>query len=241
MEPGAIVRGTTTRLEAEAAPAAPSPAAQLGERALDWFRTLVGLAAFGLVLVLLFPSFMQRSTEALVQAPWASLGLGFALLVGVPVAAVLLFVAGLLVGGWWLGLLALALYFLMLPIGCAIVGLFVGRLVMQRAGRPGVASGWSLLASLALLGVVSLVPIAGGIAILAALTFGLGAGTLAPSAPCDESRADSKLSGRSDWSVHPSSGCSSGRGWSGATGSTTPTETRSADRNLPSQPSDPGL
>lgn len=155
------------------------------------------------MLVLLFPNFVQRSTEALVQAPWVSLGLGFSLLVGVPVAAVLLFVAGLLVGGWWLGLLALALYFLMLPIGCAIVGLFVGRLVMQRAGRPGVASGWSLLVSLALLGVVSLVPIAGGIAILAALTFGLGAGTLAPSAPRDESRADSKLSGRSDWSVHP--------------------------------------
>jgi cytoskeletal protein CcmA (bactofilin family) len=179
VDPGATVRGTTRRLEGEAVPAAPSPAAQFLERALDWFRMLVGLAAFGLAMVLLFPRFMHRSTEALVRAPWGSLGLGFALVVGVPVAAVLLFVAGLLIGGWWLGLLTLALYFLMLPVGCAIAGLFVGRLIMQRAGRPGIASGWSLLAGLALLGVVSLVPVAGGIAILAALMVGLGAGTMA--------------------------------------------------------------
>jgi hypothetical protein len=49
-----------------------------------------------------------------------------------------------------------------------------------------VASGWSLLAGLAVLGVVSLVPIAGGIAILAVLTFGLGAGTLALKAAYSE-------------------------------------------------------
>jgi cytoskeletal protein CcmA (bactofilin family) len=186
VEPGATVRGTTTRLEAEAAPTAPSPAAQLGQRTLDWLRTLIGLSVLGLLLVLMFPGFMQRSMEAIVQAPWACLGLGVALLIGGPVTAVLLFGAGLLAGGWWLGLLAFALYLGMLPVGSAIVGLFVGRLVMQRAGRPGVASGWSLLVGLALLGVVSLVPFAGGIAILAVLLFGLGAGLLALKAAYDQ-------------------------------------------------------
>jgi hypothetical protein len=100
-------------------------------------------------------------------------------MVGGPVAAVLLLVAGLLIGGWWLGPLVLALYLSMLPVGSAIVGLFLGRIIMQRAGRPGVANGWSLLAGLVLLGVVSLVPFAGGVAILAALLFGLGALVLA--------------------------------------------------------------
>jgi cytoskeletal protein CcmA (bactofilin family) len=179
VEPGASVQGMTTRLEAAPAPAAPSPAARLGEAILGWLRMLVGLSAFGLVLTALFPGFMRRSIDTLVREPWPSLGLGFALLVGVPVGAVLLFVAGLLIGGWWLGPLALALYGLTLPVGCAIVGLFVGRLAMQWVGRPGVASGWSMVVGLALLGAVSLLPLAGGVAILAALMFGLGAGTLA--------------------------------------------------------------
>jgi cytoskeletal protein CcmA (bactofilin family) len=175
VEPGAVVQGMTTWRAAEAAP---GPAAQLGEQALAWLRTLVGLSVFGLMLVALFPRFMRRSTEMVAAAPWPSLGFGFAALVGVPVAAGLLFVAGLLIGGWWLGLLAVAAYLAMLLIGCAIAGLFLGRLVMRRAGRPGVASGWSLVAGLAVLGAVSLVPLVGGVAVLAAVLFGVGAGIL---------------------------------------------------------------
>jgi hypothetical protein len=49
---------------------------------------------------------------------------------------------------------------------------------MRRAGRPGVASGWSLVAGLAVLGAVSLVPLVGGVAGLAVLLFGVGAGIL---------------------------------------------------------------
>ena len=179
VEPGAAIRGTTTRVETQVTPPEPGPVAQLGQRALDWLRMLVGLAAFGLLLVLLFPGFMQRSTDALLRAPWASLGIGFALLAGAPVAAVLLFGIGLLIGGWWLGPLALALYLGTLPVGIAIVGLFLGRIVMQWTGRQSIASSWSLLAGLVLLGVVSLVPFAGGVAVLAALVFGLGAMVLA--------------------------------------------------------------
>lgn len=100
------------------------------------------------------------------------------LLAVAPVVAVLLFVVGLLIGGWWLGPAVLAALLMMLPVSAAIIGLFLGRLIMLRAGKPGVASDWSLLLGLVVLGVVSLVPNAGGVAILAALVFGLGAGVL---------------------------------------------------------------
>ena len=178
IDPGARIGGMVTRLETPAAPAEPSPAARFGELALSWVRTLVGLSILGLALVLLFPGYMLRSTEMLVASPWASLGLGGGLMVGVPMASLLVFGVGLLIGGWWLGPALLALSLMMLPVSCAIIGLFLGRLIMLRAGRPGVASGWSLVLGLAVLGVVSLVPVAGGIAILAALMFGLGAGVM---------------------------------------------------------------
>jgi hypothetical protein len=169
----------TTRLESPAGPAEPGPAARFGERALEWLRTLIGLSVFGLLLVLLFPGFSNRSAQTLEHDPWASLGLGFGVIVGVPIAAVLLFVAGLLIGGWWIGPLLLVVYFGALPVGYAIAALLVGRVIMQRVGRPHVATGWSLLAGLVVFGLASLVPVAGGLALFMALLFGLGAGVLA--------------------------------------------------------------
>jgi cytoskeletal protein CcmA (bactofilin family) len=175
METGATVRGMTTRLEGQATPAPPSPAARFGEASLAWFKALIGMSVFGLALLFLFPGFTSRFAETVAAQPWASLGLGFAVLVGMPIAAVLLFVAGLLIGGWWIGPLALALYLASLPVGFTVAGLFLGRLMLQRVGRPNVASGWSLLAGLVLLGLVSLVPLVGAVALFVALLFGLGA------------------------------------------------------------------
>ena len=178
LDPGATVGGLTTHLAAPAAtatPAAPSPAAQFGEAVLGWFKTLIGVAAYGLLLVLLFPKVSRRATDTLLRTPWESLGLGFAVLAGGPVAAVVLFVVGLLVGGWWLGPLAAALYLALLPLGYAIVGLYLGHLVLQRAGRADQADAWHLLIGLVLLGLVSIVPLAGSIILLAVLLFGLGA------------------------------------------------------------------
>jgi len=179
VEPGATVGGMTTRIETPAVPAEPTPAVQFGEAMLAWFRSLIGMTAYGLVLVLLFPLFSRRATDTLARDPWTSLGLGFAVLVGVPVSAVLLFGVGLLVGGWWIGPLALALYAAALPLGFVVLALYLGHLALLRAGRGDVATGWHLLAGLVLLGVVSVIPIAGGIVLLAALLFGLGAFVLA--------------------------------------------------------------
>jgi cytoskeletal protein CcmA (bactofilin family) len=175
IHPQATVWGATTRLPAAPASAEPSPAARFGQGVLAWFQTLIGLSMFGLTVVLLFPGFSQQTTNVLTHRPWASLGFGFAVLVGMPLAAMLLFVLGLLIGGWWLGLLALALYIGLLPVAYTMVGLYVGRFIMVRTGRPSVGNGWALLTGLLALGLVSVVPLVGGVVLFAALLFGLGA------------------------------------------------------------------
>jgi cytoskeletal protein CcmA (bactofilin family) len=178
MDPGAVVWGGTTRLPMAPASAEPGPAAQFGQGVLAWFQTLVGLSMLGLTIVLLFPGFGRRTTETLSRQPWPSVGIGLAVLVGMPLAALLLFIVGLLIGGWWLGLLGLALYIGLLPLGYTMVGLYVGRSIMARAGRPAVGDGWALLAGLAAMGLVSLVPLVGGAVLFAALLFGLGSSVL---------------------------------------------------------------
>jgi hypothetical protein len=175
VESGATVSGLTTRHEAPAATAEPSAAAQFVDTALGWFMTLLGFLIYSLLLVALFPQFSWRSVRTLVRSPWASLGIGFAVLVGVPIAAMVIFGLGLLIGGWWIGPLALALYLVLVPLGFTIVALYLGHLILARAGRPTMADVWQLLVGLVLLGLVSLIPIAGPIAMFVALLFGLGA------------------------------------------------------------------
>ncbi len=97
------------------------------------------------------------------------------LLITVPIAAFIVFVLGIFLGGWWIGLVVLAIYFIALALGVVVAGLFIGRLVLGRLGRPGLHFAWALLVGLVILTLVSLIPIAGGIVMFFAVLFGLGA------------------------------------------------------------------
>jgi hypothetical protein len=176
--PGAIVQGPIERGVAENRRDA-GPRTIGGIDALGWLRALVGLSLLGLLVVLLFPGATRSAADTLAASPWSSLGLGFALLVGVPMLAIMVFVAGIFVGGWWLGLMLLALYAITATVGYVIAAEFVGRLVLGLVDRRKEHLVWGLLLGLVLLGVVSLVPFLGGLAIFAALVFGLGALALA--------------------------------------------------------------
>ncbi|MBI4498827.1 MAG: hypothetical protein HY689_13120 [Chloroflexi bacterium] len=177
--PGATVRGTVERQEPERAPAERDPLARARDQALGWLRTLVGMFALGALFVLLVPGFSRRTADTLGRSPWASLGLGVALLLTVPLAALLLFLIGLVVGGWWLGIITLALYGIGLALSYAMTGLFVGRWLLVRAGRTGVHLVWALLLGLILLTLAGLLPFVGGVIVLLAVLFGLGALVLA--------------------------------------------------------------
>jgi cytoskeletal protein CcmA (bactofilin family) len=167
---GATVAGPVERL---------TPAQQPGRGpvmyVIGWLRSLVGLFALGLLLVFLLPDFARRVPVTLIQSPWRSLGWGAVVFVGTPLLAVLIFLVGVMLGGWWIGLIALALYAVALALCFPVMGMFIGRWLLERFGKAGTSLVWALLVGLALLTLVGRVPVLGALIVLATLLFGLGA------------------------------------------------------------------
>jgi hypothetical protein len=174
---GATVQGTIHRNAPQRMDVWPAagPFGRTGDSVISWLRTLIGLFVLGLLFILLLPRFGRRTVGTLGGSPWASLGLGIALLICVPIAALIEFVVGLFVGGWWLAFVLLAVYGIALVLSVAVAGLFLGRWMLERIGRGPVPLVWALLLGLVLLLLVSLIPVAGGLAIALAMFCGLGA------------------------------------------------------------------
>jgi hypothetical protein len=171
--PGATISGPVLRVQPPAQPTQPA-----GWGIVDWLRGLVGVSVLGLIVVGLFPRFTQRTVDTLGKSVWPSLGVGFAVLVGAPVLAVLVFGFGLVLGGWWLALPLLAGYATAMALGYALAALFVARYVVHVLRQPAQAAAWNLVEGVALLGLVALVPFVGPFAVFIATVFGLGALTV---------------------------------------------------------------
>ena len=174
---GARVAGTTTRH---------TPTDQgsgVGNGFLGWLRALIGFLALGLLVILLLPRLSTRSIDILRSEPWLSLGIGAAILVVTPIVAVIAFIVGVLIGGWWLGLLLIPLWILALAVGYVVSGFLLGRLIFARLGWGRYHDAIALLGGLFVLAVVGLVPLLGGLIGLCALVFGTGALALALSRP----------------------------------------------------------
>ncbi len=153
--------------------------APLNDRAgvgpLIWLRGLVGILVLGLVLILLVPASTRRSTDFLSANLGWSLVVGTILLIGVPLLAALVFVVGLLIGGWWLGIALICLYALALGIGYVISAVLLGDLILERFFRREAHNAGSLLAGIVALGILAVLPVVGGIATSLAIAAGLGA------------------------------------------------------------------
>ncbi|HYM50870.1 MAG TPA: hypothetical protein VET65_09920 [Candidatus Limnocylindrales bacterium] len=175
MGTGATVAGAVTRHTPQNAttPWVGTPASPVGAF-IGWLQGLIGISALGLLLVLLFPSFSAKAVEALQRRPGASLAFGAAILVVTPIIGVLAFIVGLIIGGWWLGLLLLPAYILAAALGYVVTGFLIGRWAAGQFGWK-VHPVWMLLAGLFALSVVGLVPILGALVSLVAIVFGLGA------------------------------------------------------------------
>jgi cytoskeletal protein CcmA (bactofilin family) len=176
VDKSAVVKGTTTRTAPPPSPGQPvqGPAAI----AIDWLRGLVGLLVLGLFIVFFFPAFARRSGEALVRSPFLTLAIGALVLICLPILAFVIFFLGAIVGGWWLGLVALAFYFAGIAVSVPVAALGLGASIMRITGRPSHVV-LALIVGLIVLLLVGLVPILGGIVIFLAVLFGLGATTMA--------------------------------------------------------------
>lgn len=133
---------------------------------------LVGSALLGILLVKLFP----RAADGVVQAgrrrPLQSFAMGLALLIAVPVVALVLAITLI---GLPLTLGLALLYGLALLIAWPTLGLVVGALLAM-AVRRGAAlhAVWLLLIGLLVLHVLTHVPVVGGFVTFLGLVFGLG-------------------------------------------------------------------
>jgi len=174
IDSGATVGGTVTH-----SPANFTHQPSAAERALDtfigWLRLVVGLFVLGLIVVLPFGAFSRRASDAIGREPLPSLGLGLAVLVGVPIAALIVFVLGLLAGGWPLALAGLALLAIAAAVGYVLASLFVGRAAFRLLGRPEAHPLLALLVGLVVLTALGLIPFVGGLIDLVATVAGLGA------------------------------------------------------------------
>lgn len=140
-----------------------------------WSRALIGLFGLGVLLALLLPRFWGRAVEALPRAPAKNLGVGALVLFGAPVVVALLFALGAVLGGWWLGFFALALYFLVLAAAFPVVGAYVGNWLMARMGKSAPKWALALLSGVALLTFALRIPVLGALVALATLLLGAGA------------------------------------------------------------------
>jgi hypothetical protein len=104
-----------------------------------------------LLLVLkLMPLRAQASIEAVFARPWSSLGLGFVALILIPIVAILTFVV---VVGYYIGLILLALYVLALFAAGLVAALFLGAWIIRALTKRPLAADWqaAVLGSVALI------------------------------------------------------------------------------------------
>ena len=166
---GARVAGTTTRHTPT------DRGGDAGNSFLGWLRALIGIFALGLLLIFLFPGLSTRAIDIERAQPWASAGIGAAILVITPIVALIVFIVGIFIGGWWLGLLLIPLWILALAIGYAISGFLLGRLIFARLGWGRYHDAFALLGGLFVLAVVGLIPVIGWLIGLVAVIVGAGA------------------------------------------------------------------
>jgi hypothetical protein len=139
-----------------------------------YFFQAVWLAAamlVGWLVLLLFPGFFQATTRA-VGSGWRSLGLGFAVLAGVPVASL---VIAITLVGLPLSLMLLTMYLVAIYLAKIWVAAFLGHMLL----KPGEAtkSDWllGLLVGLLIITVVGFIPYLGGLVRFGVVCLGLGA------------------------------------------------------------------
>jgi cytoskeletal protein CcmA (bactofilin family) len=177
IDPAALIAGGVTREEL----AWPRQEVDSMARIATWIS--IGLLALsllvvGAIMILAFPDFSAAAALTVRSDAWKSLGLGFALLLCVPVGALLLMIT---VVGVPLGLLLLFFYPVMLLLGYLTGALFLGDRVAAWIGkRRGVVvkPGWryiALAAALVALLLVCKIPFAGIPVLFLVLLLGLGA------------------------------------------------------------------
>ena len=176
--PGAVVEGGVERRQVEGFE--PSIWLVIGLGIGAWITIVLGLGLLGLLLQGAVPGLVAGATRSLAVRPWPSFGLGFALLVAVPVASsILLFT----VVGIPLAFLSYAIFAVLLAGAVVVAAYGLGSRLARAFAWSYEGEGlfrrvlWTFL-GLLLLGLIGIVPVLGFLILVVALSLGLGAVTL---------------------------------------------------------------
>lgn len=147
--------------------------------------SVISALIVGLVMVKLVPNFLSASAKTLDKKPWASLGIGFLIAFVTPIVGVLLIVTliAIPVAGILFAHYAIYIYFAKI-----FVSFWVGTKILKNAKR-----GLQLTAGLLIFGIVTFIPIIGGLISLATLGLGLGTAYLTLREFHGKARADKLL------------------------------------------------
>jgi cytoskeletal protein CcmA (bactofilin family) len=174
-QPGAQVAGGIKEVASERA----WRRAARGATIFGGITISLGMVLLGAVLVLGMPRFTREAAAAIRATPWQTLGLGCAMLIGVPVALAILVVT---IVGIPLALLLAFVYGALLIVGYLIGAIFLGDFVLGRIDAGKLDSVWwralFLLLAIVAIAIVKAVPVAGPIAAMVLFLAGLGAFTL---------------------------------------------------------------
>ena len=91
-----------------------------------------------------------------------------------PLAIIVTFALGVLIGGWWVALLLLPLYLTAATVGYVLTCVMAGTQVLAALKRPTVHPVWALVTGLVTLGALGLIPFVGGLIAFVAASAGLG-------------------------------------------------------------------
>lgn len=139
----------------------------------------LGMVLIGALLILAMPRFSREAAGTVQAKPGQSLGMGAVMLIGVPLAIIVLLVT---IVGIPLALLLGFGYALLLLLGYLVGAIFLGDFVLGKVGAAKLASGWwrvlFMFLALIVLAIVKQMPFIGGLAVFLVFLAGIGAFTM---------------------------------------------------------------
>ena len=142
-------------------------------------KSLLLLASMlpGLLLILFSKRYVQAAEKNVFDSFLKSLGLGFILIICIPIAIVILLITLI---GIPIALITLCAYFVLLYVSQIFVGIALGKKVLTGFAKDKQAPlGWSLILGLILLTVLTSIPFIGWLICFVVLVTGFGAAILA--------------------------------------------------------------
>ena len=138
-----------------------------------WFiLKLLASLALGLILIYLFPGFVDRLEEIVRDSPLKTGLLGLLILIFLPILAIILLIT---IFGWSLSVLMILLLALGLLIATVPVELLAGEVVYNRVLKKEAGKMMYYLVGAIIFGIAFEIPLLGGIILFIALLIGLGA------------------------------------------------------------------